>query len=209
MVEILAFGDSITYGVSDEKGGWVSRLRRDLEKDDIAKAQHVKNGVYNCGVRGDTTEDLLKRFDIECAGREGKEDNPVIIFAIGTNDCSVESGSSKVSPANYKENLSKLLAKAKNTGERVVFVGLTPVDETKTVPIPWKTERSYLNKSVIEYNAILKEFSKANGTCFVDVYRPFGKNPLSLLSDGLHPNSKGHQRIYKAVMKALKKAGYL
>jgi len=28
MVNILVFGDSITYGAWDEEGGWVQRLRK-------------------------------------------------------------------------------------------------------------------------------------------------------------------------------------
>ena len=52
---LLVFGDSITYGLNDDKGGWVGRLRKELEKDNLANAGHVENSVYNCGIRGDTT----------------------------------------------------------------------------------------------------------------------------------------------------------
>jgi lysophospholipase L1-like esterase len=209
-MKILVFGDSITYGVSDEKGGWANRLRRELEKEDIAGSRHVTNGVYNCGVRGDTTEDLLQRFDLECSSRAERQDNPIILFAIGTNDSAAEGGSTLVPLPKYTQNLKILLEKAKVKADNVVFVGLFPVDETKTVPIGWRTERSYTNKSIEEYNSAIKSFCKENGIGFIDLFKQFHKQAhQELLSDGLHPNSKGHQKIYKTVQKGLRKAGYL
>jgi lysophospholipase L1-like esterase len=56
---ICVFGDSITWGAYDpERGGWVNRLRNDLEKKEIES--------YNLGISGDTTADLLKRFNSYC-----------------------------------------------------------------------------------------------------------------------------------------------
>ena len=76
---IVVFGDSIVHGVGDiEKGGWVARLRLYLDKDNSKK----DFSVYNRGISGDKTEDLLKRFKVECSAI-----NPeIIIFAIGEND---------------------------------------------------------------------------------------------------------------------------
>ena len=57
---------------------------------------------------------------------------------------------------------------------------------------------------------LIKAFCKEKGLGFVDVFKPFyKKSHLELLSDGLHPNSKGHQKIYKLVARALRKNGYL
>ena len=120
-------------------------------------------GSTICGIRGDTTNDLLKRFDIECSARAERQDNPIILFAIGTNDSSTENGSNVVPPQNYKENLTKLFEKAKGLTDRIIFVGLFPVDETKTIPIGWRAERSYTNKSIEEYNAADKGLLQREG----------------------------------------------
>ena len=124
---LLVFGDSITYGLNDDKGGWVGRLRKELEKEYLANAGHVENTVYNCGIRGDTTEQMLKRFDIELSSRADRQDDPVILFAIGTNDsCTSSSGSNTVPAANYRENLGKLLEKAQTVTDKVILSGPIP-----------------------------------------------------------------------------------
>jgi lysophospholipase L1-like esterase len=207
---LLVFGDSITYGLNDDKGGWVGRLRKELEKGYLANAGHVENTVYNCGIRGDTTADMLKRFDIELSSRAERQDNPVILFAIGTNDSSTSSGSNSVPMANYKENLSKLLEKAQTMTDKVIFLGLFPADESRTSPVGWNANVSYTNKNLEQYNTIIKEFCKEKGLDFVDIFKPFhNKTYRELLSDGLHPNAKGHQKIYKLVARMLVKKGYL
>ena len=74
------WGDSITYGKGDKEGlGWVSRLRNslELEDDDIE--------VYNRGVCGHTSADILKRFVVEAESIEPKK----IIFAVGANDAKI------------------------------------------------------------------------------------------------------------------------
>ncbi|MCK9378783.1 MAG: SGNH/GDSL hydrolase family protein [Candidatus Moranbacteria bacterium] len=49
------FGDSIIEGYYDdeEKNGWVNRLKSIFSDDEI----------YNLGISGDSTENLLNRFD--------------------------------------------------------------------------------------------------------------------------------------------------
>ncbi len=74
---ICIFGDSITWGAFDYKnGGWVGRLRNYFEEKD----EEIE--VYNLGVAGNKTKDLLARFENEVKVR--KVD--VIVFAIGIND---------------------------------------------------------------------------------------------------------------------------
>lgn len=71
-MDIGVWGDSITYGAGDSKAlGWVGRLRKSYDKDSEVN-------VYNFGVCGDTTNDLLRRFDGEAAS----VDPNVVIFSI-------------------------------------------------------------------------------------------------------------------------------
>jgi lysophospholipase L1-like esterase len=74
---ICLFGDSITWGAWDpERGGWGARLRSYFETNNI------EVNVYNCGVSGNNTDDLLQRFKVEATARKPN----IIIFAIGIND---------------------------------------------------------------------------------------------------------------------------
>jgi len=73
---ICIFGASSTWGAWDyEKAGWANRLRLflDSENKDVF--------TYNLGVSGDTTNKLLKRFNVEAEARQPK----IIIFSIGDN----------------------------------------------------------------------------------------------------------------------------
>ena len=62
MGALCVFGDSITWGAWDvEKGGWVNRLRLFIDKENL------NYRVFNCGVGGDTTKELVARVSSEMA----------------------------------------------------------------------------------------------------------------------------------------------
>jgi len=80
-MDIGVWGASITYGEGDEQAlGWVGRLRKHLNE-----AEHF---VYNRGVCGDTTADVLQRFEVEVTSVEPD----MVVFAVGTNDTKSQSG---------------------------------------------------------------------------------------------------------------------
>ncbi|MFH1611889.1 MAG: GDSL-type esterase/lipase family protein, partial [bacterium] len=117
---ICIFGDSITWGAYDpENGGWANLLRNDLESKDIH--------VYNCGVSGDNTDDLLKRFKVESEAREPD----AVMFAIGINDSQYtgERQNSRVPKEKFISNLEKLISQTKETTDKIIFVGLNHVEE--------------------------------------------------------------------------------
>lgn len=199
------FGDSIVYGNWDpEGGGWVSRLRKFLDQKTASNSDDYF-AVYNLGVSGETTPDLLKRFNIECEARLlGLEDNEsaVIIFAIGINDSQFihSENNLRTPPEDFKENLRNLVKLAQKITPRIIFAGLTPVDETKTTPTLWNTDKSYLNENIKKYNEVLKLVCKENNLLFIEIFEKLIEwNYKELLEDGLHPNAGGHQKIFGIV----------
>lgn len=63
---VSIWGDSITWGETDpDSGGWVARLRKFFDADE----EH-EISVYNLGVHGDTTADLIKRFKMPSVAPE-------------------------------------------------------------------------------------------------------------------------------------------
>ena len=183
---ICVFGDSITFGSWDpDKGGWVSRLRSYIE----SKGDEVT--IYNCGVSGDNTIGLLKRFKIEAIAREPT----IILFAIGINDSQYnKSKNNPRVPINvFQGNLQKLLNQAKDFTSKVVFVGLTKVDESKTMPIPWGPTKYYDEENVCLYDSKIKEIADKNKFPYIKMFDLLGNKDLE---DGLHPNSEGHHKIF-------------
>ena len=185
-MNILIFGDSITWGAYDpEQGGWATRLRNYFEEKDN------DTDVYNLGISGDTTADLLTRIEVEAKSREPN----LIIFAIGINDAQFIHSTNclRVSLDEFQQNLAKLLSIAKKFTNKVVFVGLTKVDESKTTPIPWSTDKSYTNENIERLDNAIKKFCEDNKLKFIPMDSVVGNDDLI---DGLHPNTKGHIKIF-------------
>src|SRR5271157_5203514 len=84
-MQILVFGDSITYGACDSEGGWVQRLRKFLDGKNLINTE-VYYSVYNLGVWGNAIEDLLKRLEFETKQRIEENEEVMFVFAIGVND---------------------------------------------------------------------------------------------------------------------------
>lgn len=80
------FGHSITQGFWDTEGGWVQRLRKFLDEKSLKQPEEYYFEVYNLGVSGNDSRQLLDRFDDELEARLFDEDETLIIFQIGAND---------------------------------------------------------------------------------------------------------------------------
>lgn len=201
--KILAFGDSITYGFNDPEGGWVTRLRRDLDSIN-AQADYVHT-VFNLGISGDKTADVLPRLEPETKVRIGYKNDYRLIIAIGTNDAiqSTEDRTPEVTDEEFRKNYGEILAIAKTLISKMYVCSLLPVDE-RVWPMDWSPGRGYDNKRIDQLNVIIKELAKAAKIPVIDLHGEFTKGDASkLLEDGVHPNAKGHELICRTVKTAL------
>ncbi len=187
---ICVFGASITWGAYDyDKGGWVERLKIALFDEDIF--------VYNCGRSGNRIDHLIKRIKNEFLARKSNSKGNKIIISIGANDCSVQDGKTRTSLEDYNKGLEKVYLICKELADEVIFTGLTKVDESRTTPVSW-VDVHYLQKNVEEYNEAIEYFCKQNKVKFIPLL------DLDLdLEDGLHPDSKGHEKIFLRVKEYL------
>jgi len=200
MANILIFGDSTTWGAWDIGGGWVQKLRQYVDEKRITKPGK-ETYVYNLGVSGDTTEDLIERFEYEAKSRLSKEET-IIIFNIGLNDSQFlnDRESQRIEIKDFEENLKALINIARNFSKKIIFLGLNPVDEKKVDPMPWSPDKSYKQELVKKFNKSIKEVCKRNSTGFIDLFQRLVKEGHKyLLEDGAHPNAEGHQRIFEIV----------
>ena len=209
MYGILCFGDSITFGGGESPNrGWVGRLKDYFEQ----KGEY--NGVYNLGVPGQTSNDLLKRFDAECEGRiriKRPSDKYVILIAIGTNDCKWDGMPEKRNPRtteeDFQNNIRELIKKAQGYQAGLAFIGLPPVDESLTLPYE---ETSFKNERVRLFNDIVKNCCKENKALFFDMFESMSKEDYpQLLDDGLHPNSKGYDYMFNVIKDFIEKKNHL
>jgi len=182
---ICVFGASSTWGAGDyDKGGWVNRLRLYIDKRTKEGGDYIE--LYNLGISGNTTRDILKRFESEMKAR-----NPdLIILSIGDND------SALVPLEEFGKNIDKIVKLAKKQGKHdIVFIGTKPVNEKLTTPVKWDTSLSYTNEKLREYNKKNREIAEKHNILFLDLSGVI--DPEEDLADGLHPNSKGHEKLYQ------------
>jgi len=185
---MLVFGASSTWGAWDfEKGGWVNRLRLFLDNRETEDYFEV----YNLGISGDNTRGLLKRIEIECEAR-----NPTtIIISIGEND-SAKNSYVYVPLEEFEKNMLKIIKISKKITSKIILLGTKRVDESKTNPVPWDKSVSYTNKDFEEYDKVIMKVAKKEKISYLKMSDLMNKEDLE---DGIHPNIKGHEKIFQRV----------
>jgi len=197
-MRVLIFGDSITQGFWDIDGGWVSRIRKHFDQQMIDGIDNDPPTIFNLGVSGDSSDDVLARFDKETKVRAKGE--LALVIAVGVNDSRTKASVNYSDTNRYKQNLGEILRLAKQYSNKVLFVGLTPCVEERSNPVTWGYTR-YTNSRIKEFDNTLRQFCKDNEVSFVEVYEEFAKAEAEseLLPDSLHPNNDGHQLIASIV----------
>ncbi len=184
------FGDSVTQG-SYVKTNWVEYLKQYLE----SKYKNDYISVFNLGINGNTTADIVKRFDNEAATR-----NPTsVIYAIGVNDSSYEKEitNTSVKEDNYRSNLNTLIAKAKRFTNDITFIGLVLGDDSILKPFPESSTGKCYDASVVKkYDVNISNIASTNGCRFISVLNKLDFNDFE---DGLHPNDIGHKKMFEVI----------
>jgi len=185
--KILIFGDSITYGQKDlELGGWTNRLKLVLANDSSGLSCHV----FNMGVPGQTTGEVLERLERECRGRVPKGTNIIIILAAGINDTQVIGGKVRIDEDTLRSNVGALIDTARQIADSVMYIGLTPVDESRTNPVKWDKKKNWKNEVVENYDTIIRRVCEEKGVRYLYMFDRI--DPLTN-QDGLHPSAEGHR----------------
>ena len=184
--KIVIFGDSITYGQRDlEMGGWVNRLKLALAHDNSIASCHV----FNMGISGQSTTEILGRIGRECEGRVLEDANNIIVIAAGINDSQIINGEIVSDEEKFRSNVRALIKEAKSRTDKVIYLGLTPVEESRTNPVTWDRTRIWKNELVEKYDTIISEICSETGVRYVYVYDQI--DPATN-DDGLHPSAEGH-----------------
>tara|TARA_Y100000310_G_C20627602_1_gene786811 strand:- start:806 stop:1408 length:603 start_codon:yes stop_codon:yes gene_type:complete len=186
---ICIVGSSVSWGAWDyEKGGWVNRLMLHFNNLDIEDPPFV----YNLSVDGETTKEILERFDVEIKARKPA----IIIFDERGNDACYDTRKKRhlVSLENFEQNVIKLIKKSRKYTDVIIFCSCFYIDEDKTTPLSWNKNIYCKNEYQKQYDSKLKEITEREGVYFM---------PTELskenLEDGLHPNTQGHEKIFLQV----------
>lgn len=208
-MRVLVFGDSITQGYWDRKGGWVNRLREHYDSLQISSsALYSEPSIFNLGVSADSSKDILQRIENEVEARIISDKLPVVMVQIGINDSLLADYSqteSKVVPEDYASNLQEIIKKISPISSKIIFVGSSACDESRTTPVFWNNNH-FKNELIKKYEDIMKEVAHENNIPFISIFNVFKKHLDSgenLLRDGLHPNETGHELLKCIVLDKL------
>ncbi|MGB5596476.1 MAG: GDSL-type esterase/lipase family protein [Crocosphaera sp.] len=200
-LRVVALGDSLVYGYGDTVGGgWVERLRRQW------MAQENGHVLYNLGVRGDRTQQVGERLEGEYRYRgELRNRVPdVIMLSVGVNDSARlrrSNGRLFTEFETFQQEIENLLDKAQQLCP-VYFVGMVPVDEEK---MPFIDCFYFNHFDQYRYKEVTKKACLSRNIPYLDIFDLWlgrGEDYVNsrLINDGLHPNVKGYESLYKDIL---------
>ncbi|MFC1806273.1 SGNH/GDSL hydrolase family protein, partial [Planctomycetota bacterium] len=198
---IVAFGDSTTAPL-----GKLVVYAQILQKELPGKGLPVK--VVNAGVSGDTTAMARARFDRDVLARDPR----LVIIQLGICDSAVDVSKGAAEPRlprpDYEKNLRHFIRTLRGRGARMILMTPNPRRWTPS------TKKSYgkppyrvddpkgFNAVLTDYVASMRTVANAEGAPLIDVFEAFesygkvkGRAVDELLSDGIHPNDKGHRLV--------------
>jgi lysophospholipase L1-like esterase len=186
---ICIFGDSITWGAFlSFRGAWANLLRNYFEDFKMI-------AIYDLGIDTNTSRDVLERFEPEAKARKPN----IIIFAVGINDSAYRKTKDNplISIDEFRDNLIKLVNKARKFTDKIFFVGLAKGDDSNTIPLTRSTTgKCYDKENTKKYNNIIKSVCEEENIKFIDIISTLSDEDFD---DGLHPNLGGHQKIFEIV----------
>lgn len=199
-IQIVSVGDSLTQGVGDSKdnGGYLPYLKKKLEKEPNITAVEM----VNYGVRGNRTDQLLKRLDKKEI-REHIEQADSIVVTIGGNDImkvfkqnftNLEMEQFETAKIGYEDRLRKIFDKIRtyNKSAQIYLVGVyNPY--TKIFADLYE-----LDMIIADWNnSGEKIVSKYDSAYFISIEDIFQNTTEDLLytEDYFHPNDRGYELI--------------
>jgi acyl-CoA thioesterase-1 len=170
-------GDSLTagFGLSPEES-YVAVLERSL------KAKGHVLSLRNAGVSGDTSAGVKRRLPWLL-----KRPPEVMFLCIGAND-----GMRGQPTEALAQNLKDIVSSAREAGvKRVILMGMR---------LPPNYGEAYVKRFEAVYPAVARELGVPLMPFLLE---GVGGEPSLNLSDGIHPNKAGHERVASSVERFL------
>jgi len=178
-VRICVFGDSFVAGVGDPKAlGWVGRVAARTPP-----STGVALTVYQLGVRGQTTEDIVVRMPLESSPRFARGDEHGVVLAVGVADAFTDFPVAR-SVATLEFGLQSMQA-------RRLVVGPPPVGPAET------------RARIAELDDAYASLCRRIDVPYISTYRALvERRPWSAqyFADGLHPAQAGYGMLADVVL---------
>ncbi len=195
-------------GIAMSKYAFSHTVQKIQQQAKKADDRNDKIGIVNAGIGGNNTVDLLNRIDKDCLSYHPK----LTILMGGTNDMN---SIKHVPLGQYRQNLTQLISKIKDSGSEVLLMTILPAYE------PYLLTRHpaafYLPEGVAgrrkQVNDVIKAVAEKNEIHLLDIGQRFadigkiGLDKDSLIqneantnkTDGIHPTPNGYRFIALSV----------
>lgn len=207
MARIHIVGNSIAYGLSDDRDDWASRLKSTTNNRRI-RGEKPNISIVNLASSGNMLihflDSRLFETSVDC-NRRGRQ---LGVFCVGICETSILRSRGESTPRRTKADFAQDLNRLSTTIEGLnqhkslespvsaLFMGITPVDNKASFCTP---QGDYFNDElIIEYDSVVQEHTRQNGLPYVDLRTDFDPSAM-LESDGIHPNKTGNTFIYDRV----------
>lgn len=183
-IRICFVGDSFVNGTGDEMAlGWAGRLCAAAHKRGMSVT------YYNLGIRRNTSQDILLRWETECALRLPSSCDGRVVLSCGVNDTVVENGAPRV---RFEESVAGVREILKGVFKyKLLMVGPPPVADDG------QNER---------INALSRAYSReaeALGVPFIELFSALvadaGYKREVSSNDGSHPRREGYSKMAQII----------
>ena len=151
--------------------------------------------AYNRGISGDTTEDMVKRFESNVLALAPSN----IVFLGGTNDIG-----RNVAPQNIAKNIELIIQKTQQSLPdcKMIIQSVYPVNPTRK-PTFYSKTGSRTNDTIGELNLILQDLCNKYDCIYIDVNAHLKDSDGNLKReysiDGLHLTRQGYEIVAKII----------
>jgi lysophospholipase L1-like esterase len=182
--ELLLLGDSITDFWRNERGPFAGKQ--------VLEKHFSQWNIANFGIAGDTTQGVLYRLQ----NGEGKGISPrAVMLMIGTNN------TGRNTAEEIAEGIGAVVLQLRKCfpESRILLLGVFPRGQAND-PV---------RQTIREINDTISKLHDGDKVRYLDIgakfLNPDGKIPADVMSDALHPSSKGYEIWAEAVATPLKK----
>jgi lysophospholipase L1-like esterase len=139
---------------------------------------------HNEGIYGQTTAQMLARFNTDVIGRGYKR----VVILGGTNDVNIP----QVNVSDVAVNLDAMATMAEASGIEVILCKLPPINQ------------SNLTERLTSVNQEITNLAQSKGLLLVDYFTPLSGHP-EFFKDGVHPNAMGYAVMEDALSEVVVK----
>ena len=178
-VRLCFLGESFVNGTGDpEMLGWVGRVCA------VARQAVRDLTMYNLGIRRETSDQLLLRWEAEVERRLPSDADPRLVFSFGVNDTTEEHGGIRVPIERSLANAQAILTVATRRCP-TLFVGPPPV-----------ADDAAQNARIGRLSLAYAEVCAGLGVPYLETYAPLLRSQVwqteARAGDGAHPAAAGY-----------------